>query len=177
MHDPSDKPEPVMLPMAEIPWSEWADDREEAAPPPPVPWTRAWCREQQTRALKLGNAFYEARYDSDGSTPPVLVVGVGPTCPGCGATLPLAETTHAIALTAFVTAQHTPTGSFRFTSGCYSSVCSCSCGVSSWWELRWQNYGSAWDLRSRHPALTIAVAVSSAERHRPRPGDTDIPIL
>jgi hypothetical protein len=183
---PSERPELFMLPMAEIPWSDpYPDYGEVWPPPPPIPWTRAWCREQQQRALQQGHAFYEARYDYDGGAAPVLVVGVEPTCPGCGATLPLGETTHAFARTAFAAAQHAPTGSYKLTFEWYSHIC--TCGVASWWELRWQNYGSAWDLRflcrdeqSRGPLpeapLTIAVAVRSAARHHPNPADEDASI-
>jgi len=187
MDYPSERPSPVMLPMAEIPWYDRYPDCGDdwPPPPPPIPWTRAWCREQQQRALVLGHAFYEARYDYDGSTAPVLVVGVEPTCPGCGATLPLAETTHAFARTAFAAAQHAPTYPYTLTFEWYSSIC--SCGVASRWELCWRDYGSAHDSRSRYrdeqsrgplpdAALTIAVAVRAAERHHRRPGVEDAPL-
>jgi hypothetical protein len=170
-------PEPVMLPMAEIPWYDpYPDFGDDWPPPPPlIPWTPSWCREQQHRALVLGHAFYEARYDYDGSAAPVLVVGVEPTCPGCGATLPLAETTHAVARTAFAAAQHAPTYPYTLTFDWYSGIC--PCGVASLWELC---FGSVHGLRSRGPlpdaALTIAVAVREAERHHRRPADEDAPI-
>jgi hypothetical protein len=188
MDVPSEGPGLFMLPMAEIPWCWWVpypDYDEGWPPPPPISWTRAWCREQQQRALQHGHAFYEARYDYDGSAAPVLVVGVEPTCPGCGATLPLAETAHAFAQTAFAAAQHAHSYPYRLTFDWYSPIC--VCGVSSDWELRWQNYGSVWDLRSRYrdeqsrgplpeAALTIAVAVRGAKRHRSKPEDEDAPI-
>jgi hypothetical protein len=181
MDYPSERPEPVMLPMAKIPWSDPLREFGDDWPPPPsspIPWTPSWCREQQQRALVLGHAFYEARYDYDGSAAPVLVVGVEPTCPGCGATLPLAETTHAVARTAFAAAQHAPPHPYTLTFHWYGEIC--VCGVSSAWELGLPKYGSAWDLRSlyrdeqsRGPlpeaTLTIAVAVRSAERYHERP--------
>jgi hypothetical protein len=95
--------------------------------------------------------------------------------------LSCAEAVHAFARMAFAAAQHAlpgapgaPPNTYKLTSDWYSPIC--ACGVSSWWELRWKNYGSYWDLRWRHqrgqagaPApdarLTVAVAVRSAERH------------
>jgi hypothetical protein len=164
-----------MLPMAEIPWSDpYPYDDEQWPPPPPIPWTRAWCREQQQRALEHGHAFYEARYDYDAYTAPILAVGTAPMCPGCGVALPLAETMHAFARTAFAVAQHAPK-SCKLSSYWYSGVC--ACGVSCTWELWWQSYGAAWDLRWRHHhleqpcdarpdgRLTFGVAVCSADRH------------
>jgi hypothetical protein len=180
----------LMLPMAEIPWFErYPFDGESFAPTAPPPWTTPWCCEQQRRALEQGHAFYEGRYDYDGNAAPSLVIGTAPTCPGCGRELPCSEVIHSFARTAFAAAQHAPTHPYKLTFEWYSPTC--ACGVSSWWELRWQNYGSYWDLRWRHQrgqagapspdaALTIAVDVRSAERHHNpthRTADTDLPFL
>jgi len=172
-----------MLPMAEIPWTDPYPFDEQWPPSPPPPWTRPWSREQQARALEQGHAFFEGRYDCDGNAAPSLVIGTAPTCPGCGRELPCSEAVHGFARTAFAAAQHAPTYPYTLTFEWYSPTC--ACGVSSWWELRWQNYGSYWDLRWRHQRgqagapspddarLTIAVAVRSAERHHRSPADED----
>jgi hypothetical protein len=178
----------LMLPMAEIPWFDpYPFEEEFFSPAPPPPWTKPWCREQQRRAAEQGHAFYEGRYDYDGSAAPSLVVGTAPTCPGCGRELPCSEVVHGFARTAFAAAQHAP-DTYTLTFEWYSPTC--ACGVSSWWELRWQNWGSYWDLRWRHrreqggpspdAALTVAVAVRWAERHHDpthRSDDDDLPFL
>jgi hypothetical protein len=179
MEDLSDAERPLMLPMAEILWFCPVEYYEEGWPvPSPIPWTIPWCREQQKRALEHGHAFYEGRYDYDGTAAPVLAVGVEPTCPGCGAALPVPEAMDPFAWTAFAAAEQARGLRYTLTFDWYPEPC--ACGVSSEWKLSWGNHGSIWDLRSRYrdehlrgplpeAALTIGVAVCSAERHHSRP--------